>query len=159
MFFHENGGNFMMIALALIFMELFRCGVGLSIRTGEKPMFSFGVIADIQYANSPDHFNFKKTKLRRYKNSLEIYKQAIDYWIDKHSINFSILLGDIVDGRSILTSEQKTCLEAVRYLSRQANFPTYICSGNHCHYCFSREEIKQSLAEFSGCPEIAIVQR
>jgi manganese-dependent ADP-ribose/CDP-alcohol diphosphatase len=40
----------------------------------EKPIYSFGVIADVQYADMDDALNFKKDRLRRYRNSLQILK-------------------------------------------------------------------------------------
>lgn len=43
-------------------------------------LFSFGVIADIQYVDAPDAMNFQKTSIRRYRQSFEIFKKAILNW-------------------------------------------------------------------------------
>jgi manganese-dependent ADP-ribose/CDP-alcohol diphosphatase len=42
-----------------------------------KPIFSFGMIADIQYADLPDGTNHKKTCNRYYRGSIEHLKKAI----------------------------------------------------------------------------------
>ena len=43
-------------------------------------IFSFGVIADIQYVDAPDAMNFQNTTMRRYKQSFDIFKEAISSW-------------------------------------------------------------------------------
>jgi len=43
-------------------------------------ILSFGAIADVQYANSENGADFKKTVVRRYRNSLKLLKAAIDEW-------------------------------------------------------------------------------
>ena len=89
-----------------------------------RPLFSFGVIADCQYADADDAFNFHKTSLRRYRNSLKILEEAIQSWNDligeeeegggdvtnsnaaspspsgRSSFKFVAQLGDLLDGKA-----------------------------------------------------------
>lgn len=39
-------------------------------------LFSFGAIADIQYADDDDAWDFKKTRQRRYRHALDRWKQS-----------------------------------------------------------------------------------
>ena len=41
------------------------------------PLFSFGVIADVQYADIDDKLNFNKTQWRHYRQALTNLKLAI----------------------------------------------------------------------------------
>jgi len=41
-----------------------------------KPIISFGLITDIHYADNEDRWNYEKTFLRRYRNSLNLVDQA-----------------------------------------------------------------------------------
>jgi hypothetical protein len=68
----------------------------------DDAMFKFGIIADIQYAAEPDALNFQKTKLRKYKQSLDIYRSAIQYWISlsntkqNRGLSFLLVLGKLL---------------------------------------------------------------
>jgi len=42
--------------------------------------FSIGIIADVQYASSADGSDFKKTVVRRYRNSLRLLEAAVNAW-------------------------------------------------------------------------------
>ena len=75
--------------------------------TEDELLFSVGMIADIQYADSEDGFNYTKTVRRRFRPSLQILKKAIKCWNDKSNENapsLIISLGDIID---ILNSQKQ----------------------------------------------------
>jgi hypothetical protein len=45
-----------------------------------RPLFKFGIIADIQYIDAPNGKNFHGNKIRRYRQSLNIFKKAVSSW-------------------------------------------------------------------------------
>lgn len=72
-----------------------------TVSTDSIPKFSFGVIADIQYADIDDAMNFQKTKVRRYRNSLKIFKDAAHYWKSIPQLSFNIILGNFSTSLSL----------------------------------------------------------
>ena len=61
-----------------------------------RPLFSFGVISDVQYADIPDGHSAKGVP-RFYRNSLTALAAAVDSWRDA-GVHFCMHLGDIIDG-------------------------------------------------------------
>lgn len=112
-------------------------------------LFRFGVIADIQYVDLPDAPNFQGTKLRRYRNSLQIYQRAIEHWQMERKVDFAMILGDLVDGKANLEKTQYDCLKRLSHVANQLQAPKYYCFGNHCHYCFTRTDLQYYLAPLS----------
>ena len=110
-------------------------------------IFRFGVIADIQYVDADDAFNFQKTKVRHYRNSLETYRKAVLYWNNMitqqsdHSFVCSIVLGDILDGKTAALKSQEKCYIDFKAIADSFMRDTLYCFGNHCHYSFSRTEL------------------
>ena len=39
-----------------------------------------GVIADVQYVDQEDGFDFSGVQRRRYRNSIEVLRRAINHW-------------------------------------------------------------------------------
>lgn len=114
----------------------------------DRMIFNFGLIADIQYVDFPNSMNFQKTKTRRYRQSLEIYKEAVDAWNKIDSISTAIILGDILDGKTAELQSQETCLESFLNITRNINnggLKLHYCFGNHCHYSFNRSEIIENI--------------
>ncbi len=113
----------------------------------DKPAFTFGVCADIQYVDAPDDYNFQKTKVRRYLQSLDIFKEAVESWAGMaEQPAFAILLGDIVDGKTNQLKNQDKCLQDLMDVCKswdQSKFQHVF--GNHEFYAFSREEIHQKV--------------
>lgn len=126
-----------------------------SLITSNHLLFSFGFISDIQYADSDDQMNFQGTKLRRYRNSLAIYREAVRQWsAPPRPVDFAIILGDIIDGKAAFAGNQRECLQEVIEIGKILDRPKYYCFGNHCHYCFKRPDlrellVKPSLSHFS----------
>ncbi|CAN0375476.1 unnamed protein product, partial [Ectocarpus sp. 13 AM-2016] len=44
-------------------------------------LFSFGAIADVQYADQDDGWNFKKDHRRYYRGGLRQLRGAVDVWL------------------------------------------------------------------------------
>lgn len=112
-----------------------------------NPLFKFGVISDIQYANANDAWNFQQTKKRRYRNSLSVFRHAVETWRNQHEVDFSLILGDLVDGRASVLNEQHQALQDLQEIADKLGKPSYYCFGNHCHYCFSRNELRDVIIQ------------
>ena len=113
------------------------------VKTGQ-PIVSFGLIADIQYADNEDRWNFTKTQLRRYRNALKLVDEACQYWLkNPSSISFILQLGDIIDGVAFTNQTSTKDLNSVLQVFR-TNFPSlpiYHIWGNHELYNFTRTEL------------------
>lgn len=106
-------------------------------------LFSFGIIADIQYADAPDSLNFQGTRVRRYRQSLNIFRQATLHWA-QHSqgIETAVVLGDMIDARAATQKDQHRCLSHILDICANSDIENYhFCIGNHCHYNFKRDEL------------------
>ena len=132
---------------------------GISKLSAKPSLFRFGICADIQYVAADDDFNFQKTKVRRYRQSLEIFREAVEHWHGLEDVKFALVLGDILDGKTSIMKNQVSCLDEVLDICRRgassanrggsfssaagmAYFPTL---GNHDYYAFSRSELHARL--------------
>eukprot|EP01031_Cornospumella_fuschlensis_P037617 gene37617-45695_t len=68
-------------------------------------------------------------------------------WKNSDKVDFSLVLGDIVDGRASLEKVQHKALEELQDIVNALEKPTYFCFGNHCHYCFSRMELRDLIIQ------------
>mmetsp|Transcript_51748 Transcript_51748/g.76717 ORF Transcript_51748/g.76717 Transcript_51748/m.76717 type:complete len:402 (+) Transcript_51748:34-1239(+) len=104
--------------------------------------FAFGVIADVQWADSPDGYNYAKTVKRCYRGALVTLENAVDWWNDlPNSPLFVAQLGDIIDGTNKKLGQTESALEAAfRHLDR-APCPSVNIVGNHELYNFDRREL------------------
>jgi manganese-dependent ADP-ribose/CDP-alcohol diphosphatase len=106
-------------------------------------LFSFGVIADIQYADIDDGWDYHKTAERHYRNSLTVLKNAIQDWKNKGEISFIAQLGDLLDG---INRRTKASEESLKLLVDQfLDFKVHHLVGNHELYNFRRSELKNKL--------------
>lgn len=112
----------------------------LSITKPKDLLFKFGFIADTQYADIDDDYNFMRTKLRRHRHSLDILRQAVEAF-NHHGTDFNILLGDTLDGKSAGLNSQYQCLADLFQHTKRATGHFHYAFGNHDYYCFSREEL------------------
>ncbi len=80
-------------------------------------IFSFGVIADLQYCDAETFKN------RHFRNSLSKLKIAIEEF-NKHHLNFVINMGDIIDG-------DWQSFDEILPLLNQSIAPVYHVLGNH----------------------------
>lgn len=106
-----------------------------------KPLFRFGLISDTQYADIDDDFNFQKTKMRRHRQSLEILRSAVSSF-NHRNVDFSILLGDTVDGKAAGLGIQQRNIDDIFSLTKtMAQSPFHYAFGNHDYYCFNRQQL------------------
>lgn len=139
-------------------------GVGVVRASAAKePLFSFGVVADVQYADIPDGRSFLGVP-RYYRHSITVLQRAVRSWnTHKAGVKFCINFGDIVDGfcpkdRS-LPAVQAVVAEFDRF-----HGPAYHMLGNHCLYNLPRSKLVSVLRipttapsgrayyDFSPCP-------
>jgi len=62
-----------------------------------QPLFSFGLISDVQYADIPDGRSFLGVP-RYYRHSILVLRRAVKEWNTYQKHMFVINFGDIVDG-------------------------------------------------------------
>jgi manganese-dependent ADP-ribose/CDP-alcohol diphosphatase len=126
------------------------------VSSADSSLFSFGVIADIQYVDAPDAMNFQNTTMRRYRQSFDTFKDAITSWDQLvEPPKCAIVLGDILDGKSATMMNQEKCINDVLQASSGASYEMLYCFGNHCHYSFSREDLFLKLSPRFLLSEVA----
>lgn len=111
------------------------------------PIFSFGVIADIQYADLDDGTNFLRTRTRYYRNSLEILSSACSWWEEEEPTrrpSFILQLGDIIDGFNSQHGASERALQTVMDEFSRCAIPVHHVWGNHEFYNFTRAALLMS---------------
>ena len=120
-----------------------------------------GVIADIQYCDANDGFNFDGTEFRRYRESLNVAKGAARSF-QKHEVAAVIQLGDAIDMKSkdtycrdfnevlcpILSIPPPKNLHISSALLPKS-IPRLDVMGNHELYCATREQLKLMLNDYN----------
>lgn len=108
------------------------------------PYFTFGVIADIQYADKPDGLSGWKT-MRYYSQSCRHLQSAIKEWnAEDIRPKFVLQLGDIIDGFNKTVGTSETSLEMVLTMIKTAKMPFHHIWGNHEFYNFTRDYLMDS---------------
>ncbi|XP_021720162.1 manganese-dependent ADP-ribose/CDP-alcohol diphosphatase-like [Chenopodium quinoa] len=113
--------------------------MGLITAQGKQPLFPFGVISDVQYADIPDGRSFLGVP-RYYRHSVLVLERAVQKWNSLQNLSFAVNFGDIVDG--FCPKDQS--LNAVKMVAskfEEFNGPVYHMIGNHCLYNLSRETL------------------
>lgn len=107
----------------------------------EKPHITFGIIADVQYADCDDGTDYSKTRERFYRNSLNLLKNAINDWkrLDD-PVAFVLQLGDLIDGKNNIggDSNSKRALSTALHPLNSLHIPIYHVVGNHELYNLNR---------------------
>ncbi|CAL1534214.1 unnamed protein product [Lymnaea stagnalis] len=113
----------------------------------KSPHLTFGIIADVQYADCENGTDFSKTRKRFYRNSLNLLKGATDYWISlEDPISMVLQLGDLIDRNSCFGGKESST-EALNVVLQPLNSLTVpICHvlGNHDLYCFTHSFYQNS---------------
>uniref|UniRef100_A0A8C0H8Q5 ADP-ribose/CDP-alcohol diphosphatase, manganese dependent n=1 Tax=Chelonoidis abingdonii TaxID=106734 RepID=A0A8C0H8Q5_CHEAB len=114
--------------------------------TGNSELcFSFGVIADIQYADLEDGYNFWGSRRRYYRHSLNLLQSAVDEWNKENSqLEFVLQLGDIIDGFNAQHKKSESALRRVMNKLKKLRIPIHHTWGNHELYNFTRDYLTQS---------------
>ena len=128
--------------MLLILLSLTGKELAIRMSTKRSPIFKFGIISDVQYADSEDAMNFQGTQMRRYKNSLRIFESAIRSWNSLpglDGISCAVCLGDQLDGKTASTKSQDVCVSDFLNTAASLKAPIYFCYGNHDYYTFDRK--------------------
>ncbi|XP_041072843.1 manganese-dependent ADP-ribose/CDP-alcohol diphosphatase-like [Carcharodon carcharias] len=111
----------------------------------KKWNFSFGVIADIQYADADNGYNDTRTKRRYYRNSLHLLSSAVMEWNEEPiTPRFILQLGDVIDGCNSQLKSSKDALQVVINEFTKCTSPVHHIWGNHEFYNFDRELLHKS---------------
>ena len=125
--------------------------------TDGRILVSFGIIADVHYADIANGSNFAKTRMRYYRNSLSLLSDAIRHWNDRSDVSFVLQLGDLIDGHNKRNGTSDIALQKTLGVCAQFNGPTYHIWGNHELYNFTRRQLAESQLNSSRKhPEINI---
>ncbi|GKV41961.1 hypothetical protein SLEP1_g49426 [Rubroshorea leprosula] len=112
---------------------------GLTSAQGTQPLFSFGVISDVQHADIPDGRSFLGVP-RFYRHSLLVLQRAVQNWNNQKRPQFVINLGDIVDGYCPKHKSMSIVKKVVDEFGK-FNGPVYHMIGNHCLYNLPRDKL------------------
>ena len=120
-----------------------------------SPLFTFGVIADIQHADIDDATNFSGCEFRGYRRALEVAKKAIEFWNTHAGISFVAQLGDLIDGQNagkygqglkFKEPQSDVALERVMAALKLDNSAPFVNAiGNHELYNFSPSDLRRHL--------------
>ncbi|XP_038633396.1 manganese-dependent ADP-ribose/CDP-alcohol diphosphatase isoform X1 [Scyliorhinus canicula] len=109
------------------------------------PYFTFGVIADVQYADTENGFNYSETRDRYYRNSLHLLRSAIMGWNEEPiTPRFILQLGDLIDGCNSSVKSADDALQTVLSEFAKCKSPVHHIWGNHEFYNFDRELLLKS---------------
>ncbi|KAE8577154.1 hypothetical protein XENTR_v10004451 [Xenopus tropicalis] len=110
----------------------------------KQPYFTFGVIADVQYADRPTAPNCWGS-LRYYRDSLTHFHHAVAEWSSQATVpNFVLQLGDIIDSSNKRLQESENALEKVLQVTEGMKGRWHHVWGNHELYNFKRSYLVQS---------------
>ena len=106
-----------------------------------------GLIADVQYADIDDVWNFMKTAKRKYRGTLTALHNAVNWWVQQERIDLIADLGDAIDG--FRNETRQTGMSAIRTVMSEWNrlqvakpmLPIMHLIGNHELYKFTRTEL------------------
>ncbi|KAM7479840.1 hypothetical protein LguiA_028053 [Lonicera macranthoides] len=106
---------------------------------GKRPLLSFGVISDVQYADIPDGRSFIGVP-RYYRHSILVLQRAVQKWNNHKKLKFVVNFGDIIDG--FCPKDQS--LNAIKKVINEFeifNGHAYHMIGNHCLYNLPRNKL------------------
>lgn len=106
---------------------------------GNQPLFSFGVISDVQHADIPDGRSFVGVP-RYYRHSILVLQRAVQRWNEHKKHKFVINFGDIVDGFCPKDQSFSTVRKVVEEFEK-FDGAVYHMIGNHCLYNLPRDKL------------------
>lgn len=115
---------------------------------GKIPLFSFGVIADVQWADADDGYNYAKTVKRCYRGAFQVLENAVDWWNLQHSedqpLTFIAQLGDLIDGQNQKLKQSDSAIKLALDQLDRAPCPSINIIGNHELYNFNRKDLSSA---------------
>eukprot|EP00966_Prymnesium_polylepis_P151977 3510527-Prymnesium_polylepis.1 len=131
--------------------------------------FTFGVIADVQWADVDDGFSYDRTVRRCFRGALQQLQAAAQWWAAAGTPTFVAQMGDLIDGQNAALGKSEAALDAALEALGRVDCPKVsrfemCCArecrrdavvlvaaaqlhllGNHELYNFSREELARRL--------------
>ena len=110
-------------------------------------MVTLGVIADVQWADEEDGFNYLKTVKRCYRGAVETLGAAVDFWSAQDAPpKFIAQLGDLLDGRNAKPGNSKAAFDvAMGHFARTQIGAVHVV-GNHELLNFTKVECRTNFA-------------
>lgn len=109
-----------------------------------RVLFSFGLIADVHYADIDDGYNFTKTRMRYYRKSISMLSDAIHQWNDRRDVAFVLQLGDLIDGYNKSKGVSDVALRKTLDVCAHFNGTMYHVWGNHELYNYTKQQLAES---------------
>jgi len=111
-----------------------------------------GLIADVQFVDQEDGFDFTGVQRRRYSNSLKVLERAVEEWNKDENIVLIAQLGDIIDVKNCAGEGRRDGEVSDEALTKvQKVLANCVCTdivnviGNHELYNFSRSRLNSLL--------------
>ena len=137
-----GGGSMLVSSMP---MTKYRSSSCIMMQQAKGPLFSFGVIADVQWADDEDGYNYDRTVARRYRGAFLTLVRAVDWWNALvQPPNFIAQLGDILDGINVKLGQSDSALEAALAELDRAPCPAVNIVGNHELYNFDRPALAKA---------------
>ncbi|GAQ84663.1 manganese-dependent ADP-ribose/CDP-alcohol diphosphatase [Klebsormidium nitens] len=96
----------------------------------DAPLFSFGVVADIQYADKEN--GSYESQVQRYREAPGKFEEAVHYFNSrKDELLFLLTLGDIIDG-NVTPEKTEEDFKVVLGVLDKLQIPAHHLLGNHC---------------------------
>eukprot|EP01064_Diplonema_japonicum_P030223 TRINITY_DN507_c0_g3_i1.p1 TRINITY_DN507_c0_g3~~TRINITY_DN507_c0_g3_i1.p1 ORF type:complete len:323 (+),score=49.67 TRINITY_DN507_c0_g3_i1:69-1037(+) len=106
----------------------------------EKPLFKFGIIADVQYADLPKGTNYDKSAVRYYRETLGKMDRAVEWWKEEN-VGFVLSLGDVIDGYNKQYNTETEALEMIMEKFDSVGVKHHQLVGNHELLNFPRDTL------------------
>ena len=109
-----------------------------------RPLCVFGVIADVQYADTDDGMKsyFAQTVHRYYRRSLQLVKTAVRDWsTGQWKAEFVLQMGDLIDGCNARLGASRSAFDSVMTELTKCEHFVYHVLGNHELYNFTHDEL------------------
>lgn len=103
-------------------------------------VYKIGVVADVQYANIPDAYDYSGTNLRKHSQTSKNLRQCVDLW-KQENVDLIIDLGDLVEGFKNDKAEKFKEMEKMLSILYSSDFDVLHAPGNHEFYNFTRAEL------------------
>lgn len=102
-----------------------------------------GLIADVQYCDCENDWNYERSKQRFYRTSLNHLDNSLEYF-RQSGCDKVLQLGDLIDGRCRTYKNFDSASKLIRSRFESDDFETFHITGNHELYNFSRQELCES---------------
>ncbi|TDH67880.1 hypothetical protein CCR75_003458 [Bremia lactucae] len=127
--------------------------------TSEVALLTFGLVADVQYADVDDGWDFHHTSKRYYRNALPQLQAAVAEWLREAKsgtkLRFAVNLGDLIDGKNRPASTSRQALARTKAAWKpfvDTVGPVHHLVGNHELYNFSAAVIQHELLHHPPTP-------